>query len=338
MTEKMNSKERFLNVINGVETDRVPIFPLLMSFSAKLAQVSYRQFATNGHVLAESQLKVLDLFEIDAITACSDAFRISADLGGAIVFPEDKPPYIAVPLIRNEDDFNRLHRPDVSHAKGRMADRVKGTDEMVRAAGSAYMVLGWVDMPFAEACSLCGVSEFLLMLYDNPALAHKILGFLTDLVIEFALAQLETGAPMIGAGDAAASLISPGFFREFALPYEQRVCDAIHNAGGLVKLHICGNTSNILQDMVNSGADLFNIDHMVSFSDALLVYGKADKAMKGNLDPVGDLLFSSPDECTMKIKHLKQQAKGYKYMLSPGCEIPAAVSNEVFAAFCTNVI
>jgi len=48
----------------------------------------------------------------------------------------------------------------------------------------------------------------MLMLYDEPELAHKLLGFLTDIVIDFAVAQMEAGAPMIGAGDAAVSLIS----------------------------------------------------------------------------------------------------------------------------------
>ena len=127
-----------------------------------------------------------------------------------------------------------------------MYDRIKGVEEMNRAVGTECMVLGWVDMPFAEACSACGVSNFLMMLYDEPELAHKILNFLTDIVIEFAIAQIEAGAEMIGAGDAAASLISPQLYREFGLPYEQRVCEAIHKSGGLVKLHICGNTKTCL--------------------------------------------------------------------------------------------
>ncbi|HHW00867.1 MAG TPA: hypothetical protein GXX36_15120 [Clostridiaceae bacterium] len=32
--------------------------------------------------------------------------------------------------------------------------------------------------------------------------------------------------------------------------------------------------------------------------------------------------------------HLIQKAQGKKYIASPGCEVPADVSNEVFAAFC----
>jgi MtaA/CmuA family methyltransferase len=330
----MNSKERFLTVIRGETPDRVPVFPLLMSFSAKRYGASYREFASNGHILAESQLKVREMFGIDAITSCSDAFRVSADLGGEIVFPEDKPPHLTRPLVTCEVDLIRLKRPEVLDPKSRMADRICGTGEMVRAAGKECMVLGWVDMPFAEACSLCGVSEFLMMVLDEPELAHKILYFITDIVIDFAVAQIEVGAPMVGAGDAAASLISPQLYREFALPYEQKVCDAVHKAGGLVKLHMCGNTSNLLQDMVSAGADLYNVDHMVDFHKALETYGKNGKAFKGNLDPVTDLLYSTPDECRRKAKLLMEQTKGKKYMLSPGCEVPADVSDEVFLAFC----
>ena len=54
-------------------------FPLLMSFSAMRYSASYRQFASDGSMMAQSQLKVYEMFGLDAITACSDAFRISAD-------------------------------------------------------------------------------------------------------------------------------------------------------------------------------------------------------------------------------------------------------------------
>jgi len=331
---KVTSKERCLATIRGEKVDRVPVFPLLMSFSAKKLGITYRTYATDGHALAESQLKVMEMFNIDAITVCSDAFRVSADLGGEMVFPEAKPPFLAKPIVTSENDLKMLKKPDVSNPKGRMADRIRGVTELARSAGKSCMVVGWVDMPFAEACSVCGVTEFMMLMYDDPELAHKVLEFLTDIVIDFAVAQVEAGAAMIGGGDAATSLISPQLYREFALPYEQKVCEAVHKAGGLVKLHVCGNTTKLLQDMVLSGADLFNVDHMVDFSYAAETYGKASLAFKGNIDPVEDMLFATPEECEKKVMQLIQKAQGKKYMVSPGCEVPADVSDEVFAAFC----
>jgi MtaA/CmuA family methyltransferase len=330
----MNSKQRCLAVIQGHAVDRTPVFPLLMFFAQKRLGATYRDFATHGHVMAEAQLQIRETFHVDAITACTDAFRVAADLGADMVYPDDKPPFAATPLVRNEADLKRLIRPDPADSRTRMADRAAGVRDMCRAAGEDCLVLGWVDMPFAEACSLCGVTEFMLMMYDNPRLAHDVLDFLTGIVLDFCVAQQEAGAPMIGAGDAAASLISPELYREFALPYEQRICSAVHAAGGLVKLHICGNTSNLLADMTQSGADLFNVDHLVDFAAARDVYSRASVCFKGNMDPVTDLLQATPERCEQRALSCLRLAEGCRFMLSAGCEVPADTRDEVFRVFC----
>jgi MtaA/CmuA family methyltransferase len=268
----MMSRERALAVLNGEEADLTPVFPLLMGFAARQAGFTYREFASNGSCMAESQITLARKFQIDAITACSDAFRISADLGAEIVYCDDTPPYIKKPVISSREDLDNLSRFDVSDSKTRCADRAKAVREMVKAAGGTHLVLGWVDFPFAEACSCCGVQDFMYMLNDEAELAHDVLDFLTGIVIDFALYQLEQGAPMIGCGDAAASLVSPAMFKEFVLPYEKRVVEAIHQKGGLVKTHICGNTSASMNLIVKNSSDLFNVDHMVDLGGAISVY------------------------------------------------------------------
>ena len=330
----MDSKTRCLAAIKGEPVDRVPVFPLLMFFAQQRLGITYREFATSGRAMADAQLNIRDKYCLDAITACSDAFRITADLGAEMVYPEDKPPFSARPLVSSETDFRRLGRPDPLKTGSRMADRVLAAKLMTDAVGDDCLVLGWVDMPFAEACSMCGMTEFMTMLVDDPSLAHAILHFLAATVIDFAVAQLQAGVPMIGAGDAAASLISPDQYREFALPYERMVVDAIHAAGGLVKLHICGNTTHLLGDMIRSGADLFNVDHLVDFQVACSIYGRANICFKGNLDPVADLMQASVGECKDKCLDRLQAARGLRYMLSPGCEVPAETHDDVFQTFC----
>jgi len=333
----MNSKERCLAAIKGEAVDRVPVFPLLMFLAADRLGINYHRFATDGSAMAEAQLNIYQRFQVDAITACSDAFRISADLGGEMAYPEMAPPHLAKPLVTCAADIDRLPRPDPSRSGTRMADRTNGVREMCKAAGEECLVLGWVDMPFAEACSVCGVIEFMMMMRHKPETAHHLLEFLTKVVIDFSLVQLEAGAPMIGAGDAAASLVSPTMYRDFALPYERQVCDAIHEKGGLVKLHICGNTNHLLQDMVQSGADLFNVDHPVDLKKAAEIYGGAGKCFKGNLNPVADIMQSTPERCRAEALQCMEIARGKPYMLSAGCEVPADVSDEVFRAFCEAV-
>lgn len=330
----MTNRERFMAALNGEPSDRVPLFPLLMFLAADRAGIAYREYATNGHALAEAQLLVQQRYDLDAITACSDAFRITADLGAEMAFPEDKPPYAKEPLITSGTHLDGLGHPDPTVAGSRMADRVLAIEEMAKAIKGQVVLLGWIDMPFAEACSVCGLSEFMLLLKDNPARAHQILSLLTEIVTEFGLAQVQAGADMIGAGDAATSLISARMYAEFALPYEQQVCQAMHDAGGLVKLHVCGNTTHLLAHMAASGADLFNVDHMVPLEKARDVYAAHGQCFKGNLDPVEKIMRASPEQCCKDAHDCIAMAQGTKYMLSAGCEIPAETPEEVFRAFC----
>lgn len=328
----MNSKERFLNALYGKPVDHTPVFPLLMFLAARHAGIPYREFATSADSMASAQLLMRDKFPLDAITACTDAFRLAADLNGDVAYPEDGTPYLTSPLITGESSFHDLVKPDP--LKGRMGDRVDGVRIMSESAGSECAILGWVEMPYAEASALTGVANFMMLALENPELAHEILRWITDIEIDFALAQIDAGADMIGAGDAAASLISPAMYREFALPYEQMVANAIYDAGKPVKLHICGNTQNHLPYMAESGADLFNVDHMVPFSDARNAYSKIGKCFKGNLDPVADFLESTPEQCERRAHELIRLAGDSRYMLSAGCEIPKDTPDEVFAAFC----
>jgi MtaA/CmuA family methyltransferase len=330
----LTHRDRFFAVLHGQSVDRVPVFPLLMFFAADRAGISYREYATQGRALAAAQLAVQERFGLDAITACSDAFRLSADLGGEMAYPDNRAPYLLQPVVRSPGDVGTLGLPDPLARGSRQADRVLAVAEMAKAAAGRVAVLGWVDMPFTEACSVCGVQQFMLLMSDDPTTAHRLLAHLTKLVIQFALAQVEAGADMIGAGDAAASLISPSMYAEFALPYEQEVSRAIHAAEVPVKLHICGNTSRLLDLMVTSGADLYNVDHLVPFEKAVAVYSAHQKCFKGNLDPVAQMMQATPEQCRALAGQCVAQAAGTRYMLSAGCEIPAETPDETLRQFC----
>ena len=274
---------------------------------------------------------------LDATTTCSDAFRVAADLGAAMDFPENMPPHLVDPLIVGPADLSKIGRPDPTAAGSRMADRVNGVAELARATGDERMVVGWIEMPFAEACCLCGVADFMMLLIQDPKTAHAILDAFTAIAIDFGLAQYAAGAPMIGAGDAAASLISPEMYREFALPYEQRVTQALHEAGATVKLHICGDSRKILSDMTESGSDLYNLDHPVPLDSAREMFGPKQMCYKGNIDPAL-LMNLTPEECRDLVHQCMAATQGTRYMLSAGCEVSPMTPNETFGSFCEAVL
>ena len=130
-------------------------------------------------------------------------------------------------------------------------------------------------------------------LIEAPEWAEELLEICVEVEIAFARAQIEAGADIIGLGDAVASLISPAMYRRFALPYEQRIFAAVHEMGAVPRLHICGKTNKIVDDMVQSGADIIDLDWMVDMEAAAAQFGDR-VSFCGNFDPVAVMLQGTP--------------------------------------------
>jgi MtaA/CmuA family methyltransferase len=155
---------------------------------------------------------------------------------------------------------------------------------------------------------------------------REFLEIIVEVEIAFARAQIEAGADIIGLGDAIASQVSPKMYAEFALPYEQRIFKAVHEAGALARLHICGNTSRIVPQMVDSGADIIDLDWMVDIKSAAECYGEYP-VICGNFDPVRIMLQGSPEEVYQATQYCLKNG-GPRLISAAGCEIPDRTPHE----------
>jgi MtaA/CmuA family methyltransferase len=201
-----------------------------------------------------------------------------------------------------------------------MTDRVNAVRLMREKAGGQVPVMGWVEGALAEAADVRGVSQMMTDLIDRPDWVRELLERIVETEIAFALAQVEAGADIVGLGDAIASQISPRAYREFALPYEQRILAAIRDAGALPRLHICGNTSRILSDMAQSGAAIIDLDWMVDFGKAAETFGDRAAAC-GNHDPVAVMLNGTPAPVRQAVRSA-MRAGGPRCISMAGCEFP----------------
>ena len=280
----MNAYERMMNRIAGKPVDRVPNMNLVMFFAARETGNHYGEVIRNGKLLAEGMLRCYEKYGIDCLHTISDSVREVEDLGAEVVIPLDGVPYLKKPFIAEASDFSRLHmvRPEDGRA---MSDRVESVRWLKERAGMDAAVVGWVEGAYAAACNFTSVQDFMYMLMDEPEEAHELIEFCYELETEFALAQVRAGADIIGMGDAAASLIGPALYREFAFEPEKRMIEAIHAAGAKVKTHICGNINPIMADIAQTGCDIMDCDHMVDFRRAgELMRGRG--CVCGNFNPV----------------------------------------------------
>jgi MtaA/CmuA family methyltransferase len=322
----MNSTERVSARLRGEAVDRSPNFDIMMTFAAHYIGQPLSAYYQDYRVLAAANYAVQEAFDLDILQAISDPYREAADFGAQIEFPEDGLPVCHTPLLA--DPAALAHLCPVAPEQGRrMSDRLAAVQAMSAHAGGAIPVLGWVEGALAEAADLRGVSVLLTDFYDRPEWVRELLEICTETAIAFAQAQVRAGATIIGLGDAIASQIAPRAYRQFALPYEQRIFAAVKAtgaatsaAGTLARLHICGNTTRLLADMAESGADIIDLDWMVDLRQAGEVIGPR-AALCGNFDPVAVMLNGTPEsvrEATLTCV----DAAGPRGFNMAGCEIP----------------
>jgi MtaA/CmuA family methyltransferase len=315
----MNSSERVQNRLSGRRVDRIPNFNIMMMFAAHYIGKPLSSYYLDYRVLCEANFAVQRDFQLDILQAISDPYREAADLGLEVDFPADNLPISKRPLIRETSDLVRLSL--IAPESGRrMSDRIDAIACFKQKAGGQIPIMGWVEGALAEAADLRGVTQIMMDVYDNPEWLEQLLDFCCQLEIDFAGAQVSAGADIIGLGDAVASQVGPAAYRRFALPYEKRIFAAVHEMGALCRLHICGDTSSIVHDMAESGADMIDVDWMVDMKRAADAFGEK-VAICGNQDPTAVMLLGSPDHVRVKVRESLEKG-GPRCFSSAGCEIP----------------
>ena len=180
--------------------------------------------------------------------------------------------------------------------------------------------------PWQHACCLYGTEPMIYATFDDPGWVHELLRALTDKKLQF-IEQFLRGVPFdlieTGGGAGSSTVISPRLFREFCLPYDRELHDALHAAGHKVVYHTCGGMMPLLELIVANGCDA---------SETLTpsaVGGNAVPAeikrrigdqvcLIGGLDQVNILTNGTPDDIRREVRRLfAELGPRGGYILSP---------------------
>lgn len=298
---------------------RIYFHPILMMHAATLYGKTYTEFMQDHRVLVESNLKLLEMYDHDAVSVISDPYREASAFGATITFDGDSSPKGEI-LITSMDDVENLAIPDV-YACERTLDRINGVSLFRERLGPLFPIIGWIEGPLAEAADLMGVSELLMNMVMEPDMVKALQQKCLQMAKNFALAQIRAGANIIGVGDAVCSQISQEMYDEFCLPLHKELFAFIQEHGAIVKLHICGNISHILSSLAETNVDILDADWMVDMAEAYKVMGKG-VMICGNLDPVTVIMNGNKELIKAKYEEAKASVPPENWIMMGGCEIP----------------
>jgi len=323
----MKTKELFKQLKQDQTMIERPLFmPILMHFAARYIGKTYGEFASDYRVFVDANVKCVEDFSMDSVGLISDPYREAAAFGADINFPAEQVPICRNKIVKTIDDVKALKNPDVYRSE-RTLDRINAARELRKRLGDDFSIYGWIEGPLAEACDLSDLSEMMMKLMMEPDFVMTFMDKLTITAKDFAKAQVEAGCDIIGMGDAICSQISAEKYREFVLEKHAEIIEYIHSLGAMVKLHICGNITHLLDDIKQAQPDIVDIDHLVDMNIAHEKLGD-DIICCGNLDPVSVIQNLSSDEVFDKTKTLLHNEKNKRFALSGGCEITVNTPKE----------
>lgn len=134
-------------------------------------------------------------------------------------------------------------------------------------------------------------------------------------------------------GDPSGDVISRKHFEEYALPYIKRVVKAVKKEGGLTMLHICGDVTDRLDLLAETGVDSLSVESKVSLKRAREVIGRKT-SLAGNVNPVKILQFGSEEDVKEAVVNcLGLGAGNGGFVLLPGCDVASGVTFENIKVF-----
>ena len=328
----MNGYERIQAALEGRWPDRTPVMLHNFLMAAEEAGYTQEEYRNDPKKIAQSHIEAVEKYGYDGILAEMDTTVMAGSAGVPVDFPIHEPARVHEPLIMSIEEVKKLGRVKVEDYRYAQIT-LEAVRLMVEHFKGEIFVRGNCDQAaFSIATMIRTPSEFMMDLLDteHEDLVFELLEYCTDVSCQYIRLMAQTGCHMLSNGDSPAGpdMISPLMYKRFALPFERRNVEEAHRCGFPYGLHICGDTTMILDAMMETGTDALELDYKTDTEtahDAL----KDRVTFIGNIDPSGVIgRGTAAQVCAETEKLLTVFSDTPRFILNAGCAIPQGTPSE----------
>lgn len=317
----MNSLERLIASSQGEPLDCVPVAPGIGHYAAYQARRPMSQVAYDPELMANVVLRSLERHGYDACSPITDYGIGTESMGSTPVIRDWEQTFVADFAVRSRADLTHLRLPDPLR-DGRMPVIIECEQILMEKVGRTHGVNGGLAGPLSFAANLRGPQQILYDLVEDPALVHELVRLGVEAGRAFGAAQIQHGGvKTVNIYEPLAALISPSMSEEFSFPYLAELAAHLKSHQAIVLLHICNDTTRLLERMVGTGADILSVDCQVDLARAKeIVRGRV--SLSGNVATqslawgTADAVYA--DTCCC----IERAALGGRYTVSSSCEVP----------------
>jgi uroporphyrinogen decarboxylase len=288
----MSRNDRFLKACRLEKADCTPVWFMRQAGRYMKAYRDIREkyslidmFKTPDLAI-EITLQPVEAFSIDAAIIFADILLPLEGMGIGFEFPQGGGPSIKNP-VRSASDVRSVRIADPDADLGFVLKSLRG----VRAEIDGKVpLIGFAGAPFTLASYAIeggSSSNYLLtkeLMYGDPASWDLLMNKFCETVTAFLKAQVRAGAQVVQLFDSWVGCLSPADYRNFVLPYTQKIFQELRKEG-IPSIHFGTGTAGLLHLMAEAGGDIVGADWRIDLNSAWRCIDTG-AGIQGNLDPV----------------------------------------------------
>ncbi len=335
--------ETLLNVLAGRRVDPLPVGLIVdCPWLPGWAGSTIFDYLADDRLWLETNLKAAERFPdvmlLPGFWAEYGMCTEPAAFGARCIWPENDFPF-AAKMLHDYADIARMAKPNC-RTDGMcpfVIRRLHRSRAAIEAAGHAVR-LATSRGPWNIATYLIGHTEALVGVKLYPEEIHQLLDVVTGFICDWIAYQAEQ-FPTIGGMlilDDLIGFLGESDFREFALPYFQRISGALD--GPVRILHNDCHGLITARHFTEMGFNVFNFSFEHSLSEMREAAGDS-VVLLGNVPPRDVLARGTPED----VRRAAREAVGSiddhrRLILSVGGGTPPGVSSENIDALCAAVV
>jgi uroporphyrinogen decarboxylase len=283
------------------------------------------EMCRNPDIAVEVSLQPLKRYGVDAVIIFSDILVIPQAMGMEVKMVKGKGPVFTNPLHSPQD----MHSPNfnlkphvekelsyVMDALNLARQRINGEVPLIGFCGGPLSLL--MFMVEGESSKL--FKNLKRWLYNYPKECHVILDALSDICIEFLIAQQKAGAQVLQVFESVAveSLTQSQYFG-FVFPYLDKIASQVKDACPDTPLIMFSKgTDYAFERLADTQFDCLGLDWTSDPQDVRKRIGDK-KALQGNMDPC--VIYANKNVIKKEVENMLESfgTTGYVANFGHGC-------------------
>lgn len=312
----MNYKENLLNALTLKECEKTPVasFPLSLVGSLRQMGMDSVEKEFDPEIIAKIALSGYEKAGIEGVSLPFD-FGFGLENYGCKI-ETDYDGNSAKILESPYTDFDDFELPE-NHTDDYRYPVIRDAIKILQKSHPELPITSTPTGPFTELGELFGVEKVLKTLNTDYFELEDAMDTVTEAKKEELkfYEDLNIDCILIAEPNASPDLLNPEIFEELIVPCLEELTDYM-NVPSVI--HICGNTTGIMEPLLSCGFEGISIAEEVDISEAKQIQGELDSKTRicGNISTTNTLFMGSREDVKKETKECLD--KGVD-ILSPSC-------------------